>query len=820
MVRLKSERKHGMNKTFNFIALFLTLALLIPCQLQTAAAEPIYTDISGHWAEAAIMRWSELGIIKGDAGKFFPNNTITRAELCTILNRLLIFPGPAPNPFSDVADDAWYCADASALAHQGILYENSGDFKPGESITRQEAIYIIARAFSLYTDSSLSYRFKDSDQTAEWALPYISGMRRLGFIEGYPDRTFGPQSPFTRAEIITLLGRMIDAIITEPGVYDTPVGEKVLVNARDVSFSNQDFKYLYVSPGAENGKVTIYVAGTKLFHVFQYGSSQSNVELLKDGMMFPDGSYSRTTPINPLAFFAGGDGSIESPYLIGTQSQLEQLHFFVGILYRDKHFRLINDIRLTGTWTPIALNPIEALMSVKDEYFFFGTLDGGGHTISGLNINVNAEEGANAGLISQLAGTVRNLNIQGKVKMTIPDSIFLENADVNPALSNDEDMLNDSEGSRFPGSEVNRTQISKDTAFAIGVGGIAGMIDGISRTPNSGGNRIQSVIENCSADVEVTVIGGAYSNAGGIAGRVLPHGELKNCTSTGAVTARSSPVLYADSYGAMAGGLAGQIQGTVESCSSSADVSSYGGDHSSAGGLAGHIIGYTNVVGTRVFPAIVKNSYATGNVHAQGGYFQNNAGGFSGQIQYAEIDSCFATSDVTVGNFDFVINVAGGFASGLYLDGNVKNCYATGSVIEYGTWEWMIGGFTGRLESSVLNCYSTGESIAINSKNSQNPTYVSNIAVGSRRGAGGTINMLADLSPNGKLSIIDEPLDKAPVIKGITAAQAGLESTYVNCGWDFDTVWALYNTEGYSLPILRNCDKAFQLALTMPKHLR
>lgn len=48
-----------------------------------------FTDTEGHWAEQAIDKAADKGIIKGFEDRtFHPDEAITRAQLCTILDRL------------------------------------------------------------------------------------------------------------------------------------------------------------------------------------------------------------------------------------------------------------------------------------------------------------------------------------------------------------------------------------------------------------------------------------------------------------------------------------------------------------------------------------------------------------------------------------------------------------------------------------------------------------------------------------------------------------------------------------------------------------
>ena len=59
------------------------------CRPQYKPEEPeIVDDVSGHWAKASIEWAKEKGLIKGyPDGSFKPNNTLTRAEACVMLER-------------------------------------------------------------------------------------------------------------------------------------------------------------------------------------------------------------------------------------------------------------------------------------------------------------------------------------------------------------------------------------------------------------------------------------------------------------------------------------------------------------------------------------------------------------------------------------------------------------------------------------------------------------------------------------------------------------------------------------------------------------
>lgn len=122
-----------------------------------------YSDIAaGHWAAQAIHQVSTSGIMKGYAdGSFKPNQTITRAEMATILSRLVKNAQENAVTFSDIAGH-WAQAAVEMTARAGIItgYED-GTFRPNQSLTRAEAVTIINRALGIAPLTSAAPKWTD-----------------------------------------------------------------------------------------------------------------------------------------------------------------------------------------------------------------------------------------------------------------------------------------------------------------------------------------------------------------------------------------------------------------------------------------------------------------------------------------------------------------------------------------------------------------------------------------------------------------------------------------------------------------------------------
>ena len=189
-------------------------ALAAGLSFTSAAA---FSDTEGHWAEWAINKWSEeYQIIQGyDDGTFRPDNYITRGAFAGILDRFMQFQETAaPETFSDTPDTYWEEAILKLNA-AGVYLGNQGKALPGDSITRQEAVTMIARAFRIDAEV-IDLPYTDAGQIAEYARPAIAEMTFRGYVNDSVGGEFRPTDPITRAEIVNIFGNMIQLLVKTP----------------------------------------------------------------------------------------------------------------------------------------------------------------------------------------------------------------------------------------------------------------------------------------------------------------------------------------------------------------------------------------------------------------------------------------------------------------------------------------------------------------------------------------------------------------------------------------------------------------------------
>ena len=206
-------------------------ALAVGCTVMTANA---FADTNGHWAESAINKWSgEYGIIQGyDDGTFRPDKSITRGAFAGILDRFLHFQNTSPaDTFSDTAGTYW--EDAILKLHaSGIYLGNQGAALPSSTITRQQAVAMIGRAFRIAPETAAP-DYTDTDQIAEYAMAYVGEFEVRGYLTDSAAGTFRPTDPITRAELINILSNMVDTLVKETTTVTKDVSGSLLISAAD-----------------------------------------------------------------------------------------------------------------------------------------------------------------------------------------------------------------------------------------------------------------------------------------------------------------------------------------------------------------------------------------------------------------------------------------------------------------------------------------------------------------------------------------------------------------------------------------------------------
>lgn len=167
-------------------------------------ADPFDTGV-GNWLNTK-DHTAYLGGYGG--GLFGPDDNMTRGQAAQMFYNLLLDKDvPITVSFTDVAPDAWYATAVNTLASLGIVtgYGN-GQFGPDDSITRAQFTTIAMRFANL--DTSGENIFTDVSED-DWFYEFVVGAIKYGWIGGYPDGRFGPNDTITRAQVTTIVNRML-----------------------------------------------------------------------------------------------------------------------------------------------------------------------------------------------------------------------------------------------------------------------------------------------------------------------------------------------------------------------------------------------------------------------------------------------------------------------------------------------------------------------------------------------------------------------------------------------------------------------------------
>lgn len=182
-----------------------------------------FADTENHWAKDIISQMSGEGIINGieEDGKllFKPDNNTTRAEFASMIVK---YQGIDVSQYEDVSLDftdsdeipLWAENIIKAAYSEGIIQGRINDdgtvtFAPYDNITRAEAMTIIGRIIP-DNDDLPNLPFADSDQIPDWAVEGMQKLYSIGVINGYEDNTILPNNNIKRAEAASILYKLMN----------------------------------------------------------------------------------------------------------------------------------------------------------------------------------------------------------------------------------------------------------------------------------------------------------------------------------------------------------------------------------------------------------------------------------------------------------------------------------------------------------------------------------------------------------------------------------------------------------------------------------
>jgi hypothetical protein len=186
--------------------------LLDPLTVLVTEDRSFYVSNQQEEREATAVRTGHVSFMPVTEEEFHPSQALTRAELAAILYRLLPedgIPERTENIFSDAPEgDVVYYPAVLTVGTLGLMkgYPD-GTFRPDEPVTRAELVSALYRLCESQ-ESIGSSGFSDVSED-NWAYEAICYAAEQGWITGYGDGKFYPEAQVTRAQAAVVVERFL-----------------------------------------------------------------------------------------------------------------------------------------------------------------------------------------------------------------------------------------------------------------------------------------------------------------------------------------------------------------------------------------------------------------------------------------------------------------------------------------------------------------------------------------------------------------------------------------------------------------------------------
>ncbi len=188
--------------------------------VQNSKAEMKFIDISEHWSVKAVQSLVQKGAIPYGQDKFIPAKAITRSEFAIMLHRALdiqinyLKEPDIKDYFDDIRQDDPYTSAVIDLVTAGV-FEGKGSFKPQASISREEMVYYVMKAYKYMMGENYpmikigSARFKDADKITPEYSGEVAMAQHYKLITGTGSNLFQPKKSASRAEAVVVIDNLV-----------------------------------------------------------------------------------------------------------------------------------------------------------------------------------------------------------------------------------------------------------------------------------------------------------------------------------------------------------------------------------------------------------------------------------------------------------------------------------------------------------------------------------------------------------------------------------------------------------------------------------
>lgn len=167
-----------------------------------------YIDIPAGKESSSAALEAILAALTPDAVLYWGENGGERKLTLAQAREKCGFAASSALDFSDVADSE-YAQEIDSLAASRIVFGDGGKFRPDATMTRAEVCALLAQALDLY--STADGYFTDVAKES-WYAPSVNAMAAIGLVSGVGGGKFDPSATMTQEEFITVLGRLVEFV--------------------------------------------------------------------------------------------------------------------------------------------------------------------------------------------------------------------------------------------------------------------------------------------------------------------------------------------------------------------------------------------------------------------------------------------------------------------------------------------------------------------------------------------------------------------------------------------------------------------------------
>ncbi len=166
------------------------------------------------------------GTMTGHDNKIRPDDSLTRAEMVTMMVRVLGAHATKAEieHYVDVVADQWYYEALQSGVAVKIINGSGNKMMPNSPITREQTFTILARTFLFSSKSDATADFVDNSKVSAWAKNATNALIDAEVVRGDNTKTLRPQDNVTRAEFAAMLDRVACLFVNTNASYS---GKKV-----------------------------------------------------------------------------------------------------------------------------------------------------------------------------------------------------------------------------------------------------------------------------------------------------------------------------------------------------------------------------------------------------------------------------------------------------------------------------------------------------------------------------------------------------------------------------------------------------------------